>query len=262
MAVKRILYNTLGRQRYLALISRVFLFLYRILALKKRFPQHYFIKKIIQDGHYAIDIGANLGYYTVPLSRLCGMKGKVYAIEPVPLFHQILRKNVQRYGLDNVEFLAVALGKENDKTIQMGTPGGSGSFRHGLTRVINKEDNQNNYTHTFEVIQWNPKILFRDLDRLDFIKCDVEGYEIYILPEFADLIGKFRPVFQVEISGRKNMETLFEFYKSLKYNIYYLVNNYLVLIPSGVHSESGDLYFIPEEKTNMYAHLFQPPPLT
>ena len=52
------------------------------------------VKKLVQRGDVAVDIGANIGYYTLLFSRLVKLSGKVFAFEPEPANFSLLKKNI------------------------------------------------------------------------------------------------------------------------------------------------------------------------
>jgi FkbM family methyltransferase len=59
-------------------------------------------KRVIEKGMTVVDLGANIGWYTLIAAKLVGRKGKVYAFEPDPNNCTLLRKNVQTNGYQNV----------------------------------------------------------------------------------------------------------------------------------------------------------------
>jgi FkbM family methyltransferase len=56
----------------------------------------------LRPGHVVLDIGANIGYYTLLAARIVGPQGKVFAFEPEPTNFALLRKNVEANGYRNV----------------------------------------------------------------------------------------------------------------------------------------------------------------
>jgi len=60
------------------------------------------IKRELRKGSVVLDIGANIGYYTLMFARIVGSAGKVYAFEPDPDNFELLKKNVEKNGYRNV----------------------------------------------------------------------------------------------------------------------------------------------------------------
>src|ERR1700712_1746948 len=95
-SVKKILLVALGEKRYLTLLANAFQNAYKKGLPGKDYQDVYFLKQLLNKGDYCIDIGAHLGYYTCELSRLVGATGKVYAIEPMTIFHNVLKTLLKR----------------------------------------------------------------------------------------------------------------------------------------------------------------------
>jgi FkbM family methyltransferase len=68
------------------------------------------VRRELKQGDVFVDVGANIGYFTVMASKAVGEKGRVYAFEPNPSSFQILKRNVEANGLENttIEQKAVA----------------------------------------------------------------------------------------------------------------------------------------------------------
>ncbi len=248
--LRRSLYRLLPFKNYLWVLSKIYLYSYRAGMLKSNsfFEYQHFLDKIIKKGDTCIDIGANLGYFTVPLSKLAGREGHVYSVEPVKPVLSVLRSNAGQ--LKNVTIMPYALGQEN-KTIRLGNNSLSrkGYIASGSHFVLDKDKAGEVETDIeFEAEMRRPGELFSGLDRLDFIKCDVEGYEIYILPEMEPLIMKHRPLLMVETSGEKRVKLL-DFFDKCNYVPFILKDG--LMHKAGEH-EKRDLIFIPSEKTGSF----------
>jgi len=246
MFIKQMLYKFLGVKNYLIVVSRLFFISYSMGILKKNktFDCHYFIKKLIREGDHVIDIGANLGYYSRLFAKIVGPKGKVYSVEPVTLFRSILKINTSRYK--NTTIIPYALGAEDNKPIVMGIPKSNKYLRHGLTRVLNTNENEP-FEFIFDEKMFTPATLFEKLERCDYIKCDVEGYEIHIIPQLEFLLKPFHPIIQIEIEP-VNRKQIGDFLASLSYSAFYLKDE--MLFPVGENSVGidGDLFFIPQNR--------------
>ena len=64
----------------------------------------------------AVDVGANLGYYTLLFAELVGPKGQVYAFEPVPYNASLLNRSVRANGYTNVIAVAKAVSNATGAT--------------------------------------------------------------------------------------------------------------------------------------------------
>jgi FkbM family methyltransferase len=248
--MNRFLFSLLGPELYLRLVSRFFFWFLDMGFLKGKpeFWHHYFTPSLLPTGGYVLDIGANLGYYSRLFQRKVGAKGRVYAVEPVALFRRVLIRNTRNH--QNIEIFPFALGSEDGKVIEMGIPGSHKNFRHGLTRILTSEDKE--VKHTFKVEMRNPEKLFAEIDRLDFIKCDVEGYEIHIFPLLEKLITTYKPVIQIETSGR-NRELIMEQLTENGYKAYRLNVDRLVEYKMGEYPL--DLIFVHADREIQYSHL-------
>lgn len=240
--LRALLLDALGHQKYLALVSDVYIRLIRNGFLKKKYPELFFLKELVKPGDVCVDIGANVGYYSSFLSQHAGKTGHVFAVEPVDLFAGVFKQNISQFGAGNVTLYQTALGGE-EKTIQMGTPVIDGVFRHGLTKVIDGDGAAG--METYEVPMNIPDVLFANLQRLDFLKCDVEGYEVFIMPHFIKTISRFKPVIQMEISSAENRQAIFELFIPIGYTIYRLGEAGLEAMGSteALNYEGGDFYF-------------------
>jgi hypothetical protein len=126
----------------------------------------------------------------------------------------------------------------------MGTPVIDGVFRHGLTHVLDSKDD-NSALATFEAEMKIPDELFANMERLDFIKCDVEGYEVYLFPHLINTISKFKPLIQIEISNTENRKQILDLLKPLGYKGFGLKSGSLSVLSNQdtVNYTLGDLYF-------------------
>ncbi|MFO7853616.1 MAG: FkbM family methyltransferase [Bacteroidota bacterium] len=194
--IKRVLYQIFGKRIYFRIISIFFFTLYYsgLLKISKKFKIHYFVSKLIKKGDTIIDIGANLGYYTKIFSGATGSEGIVWAVEPVPLYREILKKNIA--GTSNTVIIPYALG-DKDSMADMGIPGNQ-PYRHGLTRILKPGESEEVDTD-FNVEIKEPSSLFGNLDKVDYIKCDIEGYEDHVIPGFMEIIRRDRPIIQIEV---------------------------------------------------------------
>lgn len=249
--VKRLLYHSLSLEHYLRTVSCVFFIGYRLWPVKNSPVYEYprFLKRLVQRGDTAIDIGANLGYYARIIARLAGRSGKVYAVEPVEPVLGVLKRNLRRFG--NVEILPYALGRE-DKSILMGNDSSrcTGYMGTGRNYVMN-EDEYTKAGMEFAADMRRGSELFSGLERLDFVKCDIEGYETVVIPEMAAVFMKFLPVTLIETDGERRAE-ITALFTGWNYTGYVLQEERLVPAASGPEK---DIVFIPPHRIGEFKDL-------
>jgi len=127
------------------------------------------LKQIIKNGDIVVDLGANIGYYTLILAQLVGKSGHVYAFEPEPSNFEILSKNVKENKHDNVTLVQKAVSDKNSKIKLYVSKRNLASHR-----IFDAEDKRKSIevdvTTLDEYFQKSKK-------PIKFIKMDVEGAE-------------------------------------------------------------------------------------
>jgi len=240
--LRKIFIKLVGIRLYLTIISKVYVCLTKKGFLKRKYPELFFLHKIIKSGDTCIDIGANLGYYSTKMSVLCGINGKVYAVEPVPMFYTIWKKNVKQSCVNNLELFPYALGS-SEGVIQMGMPEKDGLAHHGMTKVANTSNET--FVKFFDVNMKVPDQLFTKLERLDFIKCDIEGYENIAFSNMIETLQRFKPVIQSELGGDENRSKVITLMESIGYTTYVLQPSGLQIADATTKKEySSDFYFL------------------
>lgn len=196
----RLLYRVLPLKWYLRVVSRM-LFIYRALGLGKRsraMEYNYHLPQLVDQGATAIDIGANLGYYACPLSDIVGSEGRVYAVEPVPVIFDVLKHNVG--SRTNVTLLNYALGEE-EATIEMANDSVAAGGYFGTGRNFVSDGDLSAEAIRFTAQMRRGSELFANIGKIDFIKCDIEGYERVVMPELRALIERDHPTVLIETDG-------------------------------------------------------------
>ena len=201
-------------------VSRLF-FLTRALGIGRRgraLEYNYHLPHLVKRGDTVIDIGANLGYYTRPIADIVGAEGRVYAVEPVPVIFDVLKRNTA--GRGNVTLLNYALGSE-ERTIEMANDSvaAAGYFGTGRNFVSDGELSGEAIRFTAQMVQGSK--LFAEIGKIDFIKCDIEGYERVVIPEMRAIIEQHHPTVLIETDGDTRGEII-EMFTEMGYRAYML----------------------------------------
>jgi len=130
------------------------------------------VKKEVKEGDIAIDVGANIGYYTLLLAKLVGPTGHVYAFEASPKNFAILEKNVKVNNYKNVTLIQNVVSNKNEQiSFYM-----SGKYKN--QNFLFKPDN------VYDEIKIQSIALdeyFKNQNNIDFIKIDIAGAESLVL---------------------------------------------------------------------------------
>lgn len=234
----RILYRLLSLENYLRVVSRMF-FLYRALGLGRKgraLEYVYHLPQLVREGDTAIDIGANLGYYARPIADIIGHEGHLYAVEPVPVIFSVLQRNMR--GRKNVTLLNYALGEE-ERAIEMANDSVAAAGYFGTGRNFVSEGELSKDAVRFTAQMKRGSQLFADLERIDFIKCDIEGYERVVIPELKPILERHHPTLLIETDGdtRRDIVSLME---GLGYQAYMLKDG--VEVPLEVDSDKDIIF--------------------
>src|SRR5688572_5732002 len=148
------------------------------------------LSKISNPNWVALDIGANIGYYTVFLEKKLNCT-TVHAFEPSPREYQLLRENVESNHCKNIVTHNIALGDE-ESTIKLYTS----SENIGKNSIINFDRSDQEVTVPMKVL--DVFILQLGITQIDFVKIDVEGAEPMVLKGAAETLKKFKPIILYE----------------------------------------------------------------
>jgi FkbM family methyltransferase len=154
---------------------------------------HNVFEKYITKDSVVIDGGCHIGTHSVKLSKLAK---KVYCFEPLPPSNELLKKNLQLNNCDNVEVFDCGLSDTfetaNFGWIQVNNPGASFLDKNPMGLPDNSHNlDQNSEVNLITIDSLN-------LDQLDFIKLDVEGYEPKAINGGLNTIKKLKPIIIVE----------------------------------------------------------------
>jgi FkbM family methyltransferase len=146
----------------------------------------------VRQGMHVLDIGANIGYYTMLSASLVGPSGSVTAIEPNPDSAKLLEASRRANSFDNVVVLQVAAGRDLGLLVLHGSYGNvmTSAAPDKAAALINATT-----VPSFKVDDLIP----RD-KKIDFVKIDVEGAEYNALLGASELIRRCNPTIVSEFS--------------------------------------------------------------
>lgn len=155
-------------------------------------PDFEALPSMVHEGDTVLDAGANIGTYTVRLSRLVGERGRVIAFEPIADTFAILTSTVLAAGCNNVTLINAAVSNHHG-TVKMTVPSwGNGSANYYRASISNAGE------HSALVMTLDAL----GLSNVSLIKIDVEGHEKAVLEGAQTIVEGCRPTIIVEGSER------------------------------------------------------------
>jgi FkbM family methyltransferase len=181
--------------------------------------------RVIRQDSVILDVGANVGFWTVPLAMHLNGSGCLHAFEPVPANFQRLVANVrQNTSPDQIHLHELGLSDQNGSLpICLRDDFEQGAETGNAAIVIGPEDLVFD-RFTIQVNRLDDIFDSLGVDRIDFIKADIEGHEHRFLAGAVNTIRRFRPILFVEINQvyykRQNQDGSALFQQWLESNSY------------------------------------------
>jgi len=204
---------------------------------------------LVKPGMVVVDAGAHIGQYTLLASPLVGASGAVHAFEPVPRNFEQLAYHIRENGFaTTVRMNKVALWHRAEtlhlylKTEHATNPG---AYSAGPSLELVD-------SVTTRAVRLDDYVKENDIRRVDLIKMDIEGAELFALQGAQELITRWRPTMLVELNRPAcrglgyEPEQIWEFLKPCGYEMWYLGAS-----PQACHTLSSPP---PEDIANVVFH--------
>ena len=190
---------------------------------------HNAIKKIVKQGMFVIDIGANIGAHSFNLAKYVGNKGSVLAIEPSPWAFKKLSRNFDLNNFSNLSILNVGLSNKTELSkvhFRSSWPIDKKSFSRFFSQQVKETDDISakvkDKTRLFKL----DDLLNNEKRKVNFIKLDVDGYELKILKGAKKTLLNDSPKILMELCPSRleacndNLENLIDFLIDLEYKFF------------------------------------------
>jgi FkbM family methyltransferase len=166
---------------YPSSMSRV-LWVDQCLSQESYTEEQHFFSRYLCPNDVVVDVGANIGFFTLISSILVGKYGKVYAIEPHPKIYKYLQGNIALNMVENVCTFNVALGSRN-----------------GVVKISNDKSDDRTSVVTDDSGVTVPVRRLDQLgienDSISLLKIDVEGYEKFVIEGAGHVLQKVQCIY-------------------------------------------------------------------
>ena len=187
-------------------------------------------RQYYKDGVIALDCGANIGVHTIEWAKNMTEWGEVFSFEPQEKIYYALSGNIAINNCFNVTAKNVALGSEIGR-IEIPTPNYNKPSSYGSLELKKKKNNEFigqeiDYQNTKQIDMLSIDSL--KLNRIDFIKIDVEGMEEEVLKGSTMSINRFCPILLIE-HIKSDINSLKNFLEKKNYEIFVVGMNILAI---------------------------------
>ncbi len=159
------------------------------------------VKSVLSEGDVFLDIGANVGCFTLVASEATGRKGKVIAFEAVRRVADRLEENIGLNGLENVSVVRKAV-YDRETLLRFYI---ASQENLGMSSIFH-HDTESGVIENVPAIDLDHFLKDYMLDGIKMIKIDVEGAEIFALRGMKETIKRFKPLILVEVSPQVTKE--------------------------------------------------------
>ncbi len=183
------------------------------------------IPLVVREGATAIDVGANMGVYTVLMARAAGRSGRVLAFEPAADTRVLLAATLRAEGLENVRIEAAAVSNRE----------GFAVLSHGASPELNELGGEGSHGERVALVRLER---YADALRgLAFVKLDAEGSEEAIVRDSPSLLAREQPVLMVELVHAGSFNAgLVDALRASGLGLYFFSSALGGLIPLGVNA--------------------------
>jgi FkbM family methyltransferase len=185
-----------------------------------------FFRLFITEGDFTIDIGANIGDTTVPISLATGKAGLTLAFDPNPFVSAVLERNSKLNGQKtNIISYRRAITRNATDFYYVSS---EASFANGGISET-KESIHGKYVFPEKILGVNLKQFLHEnypdrVQDLSFIKIDAEGYDIEIVRSIRDVLLNQKPTIIAESFGPATKRAKQEFFDEVRnadYEMFY-----------------------------------------
>ncbi len=152
--------------------------------------------QLLKPGGVFVDIGANIGWYSLVAGTVLGPNGLIYAIEPEPKNLELLEINLHRACSTPFKILPFAIGEESSSAELFLSADNFGD--HSLLQKGYKTSTREKVE--IEIRRLDELLSTEEFLQVQLLKMDTQGYEPRILSSLTSLLKTHRPPMMVEFS--------------------------------------------------------------
>jgi FkbM family methyltransferase len=185
------------------------------------------IMKLINDDDAVFDIGANYGWYSLNIAKKYP-NANIFAFEPIKNTFDILSENIRINSFKNINIFNFGIADKSGEVEFY-----FNNDRPGATSMVNLLNREGIEKIKCQMRTLDAFVQEEKIDKIDFIKCDIEGAEYFALQGMINILKQYRPKLLVEMLRKWSAKysyhpnDIIHFMKNLGYSCFEIVNGNL-----------------------------------
>ncbi len=178
-------------------------------------------QEIVKGKKCIMDIGGNVGYYSILASPLIAINGKIFLFEPVAENIEFITHNLSLNKISNIQIERKIVSDE----VGLGEIHVGESENLGMSSLYDHK-HISGKIEKIEKIDIDTFVEKNGIDSIDAVKIDVEGHELSVLKGMKKSLINFKPIVMIEVldetlkrSGNTS-KCIFDFFNSVEYDSY------------------------------------------
>ncbi len=168
-----------------------------------------YLAKTLKRGDIFVDIGSNIGLFSLLASKIVGIEGRILSFEPAPLTFSRLNENVKLNNLKNIDIRNIGLSnKKGELTFYVSNNG-----YDAWNSFAPSQDNKLESSIQVPVSTLDAELKDIDKSKIKLVKIDVEGWEKFVLFGGEDFFVNYNPVVMLEFTEENTFNAGYAVYE-------------------------------------------------
>ena len=201
--------------------------------------------KFLNKGDSFIDIGANIGYFSLHAAQVVEQSGTVWSFEPASLIFKQLQQHIEMNKFINIKPVQKGVSDKNLKSVLYL----SSNENFGSTG-LQPGDEFSGETENISLVKIDDFAIEQNMKNISAVKIDVEGHETQVLRGMQQILNEYKPALLIEIIASQLLlhnnavEDIYEQLYALGYQArYFNEDKKLVPVPN-INFEGYGIFFL------------------
>lgn len=213
-----------------------------------------YLTSVLSEGDIFVDIGANIGLFSLIASKIVGNNGLVISFEPSPITFNRLIENVKLNNLNNIDSRNIGLSNVKDELTFYVSDNGYDAWNS----FAPSQDNKLESSIRVLVSPLDAELQNIEKSKIKLIKIDVEGWEKFVLKGGSEFFVNYSPIVMAEFTEENTFSAgyavheIYDIMKDFGYEWYTIFKGELILETKRLHYPYNNLIAIKKVRNSIY----------